>query len=192
MTEKDLSYGEDPHAKRTIRRWTDGRRSITLTRTVHRSADVPCSTSVDDAGRVEGLAKGDGMTGYAYQALREAIYGPHADRLLLVRYESLTANPLGTLASIYNFLDEPLFAHTPDHIEPAYDMIEFDMRLGTPGLHHVRSAVRVENRPRVLPLRDATMHRCRRALERYRKMPYQTEHAGPPRADRRQAAAHPD
>jgi sulfotransferase len=101
--------------------------------------------------RVEGLAKGDGMTGYAYQALREAIYGPHADRLLLVRYETLTANPLGTLASIYNFLDEPLFAHTPDHIEPAYDMIEFDMRLGTPGLHRVRSAVRGEKRPRVLP-----------------------------------------
>ena len=101
--------------------------------------------------RVEALAKGDGMTGYAYQALREGIYGPHADRLLLVRYESLTANPLGTLAAIYDFLGEEWFAHDPEHIEPAYDMIDFDMRLGTPGLHHVRSAVRVEKRAPVLP-----------------------------------------
>ena len=101
--------------------------------------------------RVEGLSKGDGMAGFAWNALREAVYGPHADRLLLVRYESLTANPLGTLAAIYHFIGEPMFAHDPEHIEPAYDMIEFDMRLGTPGLHHVRSAVRPETRASILP-----------------------------------------
>ena len=104
-----------------------------------------------DAVRVEGLAKGDGMAGFAWNALREAVFGPQADRLLLVRYESLTANPLGTLASIYSFIGETLFAHDPEHIEPAYDMIEFDTRLGTPGLHHVRPAVRPETRTTVLP-----------------------------------------
>ena len=76
--------------------------------------------------RVEGLSKGDGMVGFAWNAPREAVYGPQADRLLLVRYESLTANPLGTLAAIYDAIGEPLFAHDPVHIEPAYDMIEFD------------------------------------------------------------------
>jgi len=101
--------------------------------------------------RVEGLSKGDGMAGYAWNALREAVFGPQSDRLLLVRYESLTTNPLGTLAAIYNAIGEPLFAHDPEHIEPAYDMVEFDIRLGTPGLHHVRSAVRAETRPTVLP-----------------------------------------
>ena len=101
--------------------------------------------------RVEGLSKGDGMTGYAWNALREAIYGPQADRLILVRYESLTTNPLGTLAAIYEAIGEKLFAHDPNHIEPSYDMIEFDVRLGTPGLHHVRSAVRPEKRSTVLP-----------------------------------------
>jgi sulfotransferase len=30
-------------------------------------------------------------------------------------------------------------------------MIEFDIRIGTPGLHHVRSAVRAEARSTVLP-----------------------------------------
>lgn len=101
--------------------------------------------------RVEALSKGDGMAGYAYQALREAVFGPHADRLLLVRYESLTANPLGTLSALYDFIGEAPFAHDPNHIEPAYDMIDFDMRLGTPGLHHVRSSVRMEKRTRALP-----------------------------------------
>jgi sulfotransferase len=101
--------------------------------------------------RVEGLGSPAGMVGFAYNALREAVYGGYGDRLLLVRYESLTTNPLGTLAAIYNFIGEPLFAHDPEHIEPCYDMVEFDIRLGTPGLHDVRSAVRARVRPTVLP-----------------------------------------
>jgi sulfotransferase len=101
--------------------------------------------------RVEGLAGPTGMVGFALNALREAVYGEHGDRLLLVRYESLVANPLGTLAAIYDFIGEPLFTHDPEHIEPCWDMIEFDLRLGTPGLHDVRSAVQAHLRPTVLP-----------------------------------------
>ena len=101
--------------------------------------------------RVEGLSKGDGMAGYAWNALREGVYGPQADRLVLVRYESLTTNPLGTLAAIYDAIGEKLFAHDPEHIEPASDMVGFDVRLGTPGLHNVRPCVRFEERPTVLP-----------------------------------------
>lgn len=101
--------------------------------------------------RVEGLGKGDGMAGFAWNALREAIFGPQSDRLLLVRYETLTTNPLSALAAVYDHIGEPLFAHDPCNIEPAYDMIEFDLRIGTPGLHHVGRAVRPAERPTVLP-----------------------------------------
>ncbi len=101
--------------------------------------------------RVEGLSKGDGMAGYAWNALREGVYGPQADRLVLVRYESLTADPLGTMAAIYEAIGEQPFAHDPEHIEPVPEMIEFDARLGTPGLHDVRSSVRFVKRPTVLP-----------------------------------------
>jgi sulfotransferase len=101
--------------------------------------------------RAEGLSKGDGMVGFAWNALREAVYGAQPERLILVRYETLTTNPLGTLAAIYEAIGETLFAHDPAHIEPAYDMIDFDVRLGTPGLHHVRSVVHAETRPTVLP-----------------------------------------
>jgi sulfotransferase len=68
-----------------------------------------------------------------------------------VRYESLVGNPLGTLAAIYGFIDEKLHPHDPLHIEPCYDMIEFDQRLGTPGLHDVGRAVKARDRKPALP-----------------------------------------
>ena len=74
--------------------------------------------------RVEGLASAGGMFGFAYNALREAVYGEQSDRLLIVRYESMVGNPLGTLAAIYGFIGEELHPHDPKHIEPCYDMIE--------------------------------------------------------------------
>jgi sulfotransferase len=63
----------------------------------------------------------------------------------------LTTNPLGTLAPVHGFIGEDLFAHDPGHIEPNYDAIEFDARLGTPGLHDVGSAVRALPRTTILP-----------------------------------------
>jgi len=65
------------------------------------------------------------------------VYDEHADHPLLVRYETLTANPLGTLAAIYDFIGEPLFTHDTEHIEPDYEAMEFDIRLRTPGLQAV-------------------------------------------------------
>ena len=58
------------------------------------------------------------MYGFALNALREAAYGLQWDRLLLVRYERLAANPLGALAAIYDFVGEDLYPHDPRHIEP--------------------------------------------------------------------------
>ena len=101
--------------------------------------------------RAEGLSGGAGMLGFSLNALREAVYGEHCDRLLLVRYETLTANPLGTLAAIYGFIGEPLFRHDPEHVEPDYAAMEFDVRIGAPGLHEVGAAVRTVSRPTILP-----------------------------------------
>ena len=101
--------------------------------------------------RVEGLASAAGMFGFAYNALREAVYGEQSDRLLIMRYESLVANPLGTLAAVYGFIGEDLHPHDPRNIEPCYDMIEFDLRLGTPGLHDVGRSVEARERKQILP-----------------------------------------
>jgi sulfotransferase len=91
------------------------------------------------------------MHGFALNALREPVYGQQADRLLLVRYESLIANPIGTLAAIYGFIGEDIYPHDPKHIEPCYDMIEFDLRLGTPGLRDLGRSVEARERPTILP-----------------------------------------
>jgi sulfotransferase len=77
------------------------------------------------------------LFGFSFNALREAVYGPHSDRLILVRYQSLTSNPLGTLAAIYGFIGEDLHPHDPKNIEPCYDVIEFDQGLGALGLHQL-------------------------------------------------------
>ena len=101
--------------------------------------------------RAEGLASNNGMVGFALHGLREAVFGEQADRLLLVRYESLTADPLNTLRQIYLFLDEPVFPHDPNNIQPCPAVEEFDARLGTPGLHSVGGVVHKNQRRSILP-----------------------------------------
>ena len=91
------------------------------------------------------------MVGFALHALREAVFGEQADRLLLLRYETLTADPLSALARIYEFIGEPLYAHDRDQIQPCAEAIEFDKRLGTPGLHSVGSSVIQIQRRSILP-----------------------------------------
>ncbi|MFC5437933.1 sulfotransferase family protein [Rhodanobacter umsongensis] len=99
--------------------------------------------------RANALAGADGLLGYAYDALKEACYGAHADRLLLVQYETLTAEPDRTLAAIYDFLGEPVFQH--DFQRVSYDARAFDAKAGTPGLHDVRPKVAPIERSTLLP-----------------------------------------
>ena len=60
-----------------------------------------------------------------------------------MRFESLTADPVGTLKAIRDFVGEPLFdGHDPTTMEQHFDALEFDARMGAPGLHAVGSRVR--------------------------------------------------
>lgn len=101
--------------------------------------------------RVEGLASNNGMVGFSLHALREAVFSKQADRLLLLRYETLTADPLSALAKIYEFIGEAPYTHDRDHIEPCQEAVEFDKRLGTHGLHSVGSSVCQIQRQTILP-----------------------------------------
>lgn len=99
--------------------------------------------------RVEGLSSGTGMVGFAWNALREAFFGEQADRMMLLRYETLTSEPARALAAVYEFVGEPWFEHDFEHIE--FDAAEFDARVGTPGLHKVGPRVRATERSTILP-----------------------------------------
>jgi sulfotransferase len=99
--------------------------------------------------RADALTGPGGMVGFPYNALKEAFYGEHAERLLLVTYDSLTRRPGKALAAIYDFIGEKPYEHDFDNVE--YDADDFDARLGTPGLHRVAKKVEYIERPSVLP-----------------------------------------
>jgi sulfotransferase len=99
--------------------------------------------------RTSRLAGSDGVVGYSLDALREAFFGPHADRLLLIDYEALVRNPEFTLRALYEFVDQPWFKHDFNSLD--YQAQEFDLALGTPNLHTVRSRVEWIERNSVLP-----------------------------------------
>lgn len=100
--------------------------------------------------RAEGVAKADGMVGYAFNALKEAYYGDYASgRLMLLQYETLVSDPQKAIAAVYQFIGEAPFEHDFEHIE--FDASDFDRKAGTPGLHHVRPQVAHQERASVLP-----------------------------------------
>ena len=99
--------------------------------------------------RVDALTKNDRFVGFAWSALKEAVYGEHADSLLLVDFDLLTAAPAKVLDLIYDFLGEPRFAHDFEAVE--FDAPAFDQNLGLPGLHRVRPKVAPVQRLSILP-----------------------------------------
>lgn len=100
--------------------------------------------------RADGVAGGDGMVGYAYNALKEAYFGEYAaNRLMLVQYESLVKDPQKVLAAVYEFIGEPQFKHDFENIQ--FDASDFDKKAGTPGLHEVRGRVAPNERKTILP-----------------------------------------
>lgn len=99
--------------------------------------------------RSEAVANADGMVGFAYNALKEAYYSEDSPSLLLLQYETLSTSPASAMAAIYDFIGEPAFAHDFDNV--SFNADEFDVRIGTPGLHEVRRKVAPDERMSILP-----------------------------------------
>jgi sulfotransferase len=99
--------------------------------------------------RCDGLNAPGGMVGFAWNAMREAFFSEQSSRLMLLQYETLTANPKRAMAAVYDFIGEVEFAHDFDNV--CYDAAEFDARIGMPGLHRVGKSVRVAERKTILP-----------------------------------------
>jgi sulfotransferase len=117
--------------------------------------------------RLDSLAQPDNMVGYPWAALREAFYGDHAGSLLLVDYDLLAKAPAKVLPLIYDFLGEPQFEHDFDNVE--YDAEDFDLQLGVPGLHRVKSQVKFTPRRAVIPAD---------LFEKFNKMSFWNDTAG--------------
>jgi sulfotransferase len=99
--------------------------------------------------RTDALASANRLVGFSYQALREACWSDHADRLVIVDYDMLTLRPRDVLKLIYEFIDEPWFEHDFEQVEYAAE--KFDTALGLANLHTVLPKVEAKSRRTILP-----------------------------------------
>lgn len=100
--------------------------------------------------RVESLMQNESLVGRAWNGLKEAFYGEHAQSLLVVDYELLTKAPEKVIPLIYDFIEEPYFEnHDFENLQ--FDAPDFDEALGVEGLHKIRPKVEFIPRQTILP-----------------------------------------
>ncbi|MBC7740205.1 MAG: sulfotransferase [Candidatus Saccharibacteria bacterium] len=99
--------------------------------------------------RADGLMDKQRLLGSAYQALREAYHGADAGAMLLLDYDTFVRHPQDAMTLIYQFLEEPAFAHDFDQV--TYQAEAFDTQLLAKGLHDVTGRVKPRPRPTILP-----------------------------------------
>ena len=114
------------------------------------SAIYGFDTSGTVYSRTWGIADGNGVVGYALNAMREAMASEHQENILIVDYEFLCKDPELTIDRIYDFIGEEKFKHDFNNVE--YSAGEFDRQLGAPGLHDVKGMVEWRPRQSILPL----------------------------------------
>jgi sulfotransferase len=99
--------------------------------------------------RVETLMNAEGFVGRAWSGLREAWFGPLAERLIVVSYQRLAGEPEQTLRRLYQELGEPYFHHNFENVEHAEP--DYDAALGMPGLHAVGKRVEFRKQTPTIP-----------------------------------------
>lgn len=99
--------------------------------------------------RAASLMADNGIVKLPYDSLKSAITGQHSSMLMLIEYDVLTKNPEGMMRSIYNFIDQPYFAHDFNNVETAFD--EYDKNIRMKGLHTTRKSVEYKPKAYTLP-----------------------------------------
>jgi sulfotransferase len=98
--------------------------------------------------RVDDLMKEDGVVGFPYIGVKQAITGPDQPLLFILEYEQLCKNPKDTIRALYNFIGEQWFDHDFDNVEASWG--EYDSEIGIE-LHSVRKRVEYRERKFILP-----------------------------------------
>lgn len=98
--------------------------------------------------RIESLMKEDGVVGFPYVGIKQAITGPDQSLLFLLEYDQLCKDPVNTIRALYNFIEEPFFEHDFNNVEASWD--EYDAEIGIK-LHEVRKKVEYRERKFILP-----------------------------------------
>lgn len=101
--------------------------------------------------RVRLLMQPGGLVGYALNAVRDAYYGPHRDRLVLVEYSELASHPRAVIKRLEEELHLVPFDYDFGAIEQLPGAGAFDAHLGLPGLHTLKAKVEYKPDNSILP-----------------------------------------
>jgi sulfotransferase len=100
--------------------------------------------------RIETLMNSEnGLVGQAWSCLREAWFGQHAGKLIVINYDSLVVTPRPVLQRLYQELGEVWHEHEFENLR--YDEPEYDVLLGMPGMHKVEARVERQHRESCIP-----------------------------------------
>ena len=116
---------------------------------LHISTVYPAHVDLNVYTRTQSIMEDGGVIGSPLQALKTAYCSEFRDKLFFIEYDQMCANPHGMMKAIYNFLEQPPFAHDFNNIEDAYD--EYDAALNMPKLHHVRKKLAPQKKLITLP-----------------------------------------
>jgi sulfotransferase len=103
------------------------------------------STVYDHA---DDLMKSDGIVGFPYIGIKQAITGNERNNLFIIEYEELCKNPEGMMRAVYNFIGEEYFEHDYNNVEASWD--EYDEEIGV-DLHKVRKKIEFIPRQMIIP-----------------------------------------
>jgi sulfotransferase len=92
--------------------------------------------------------KEDGVVGFPYVGIKQAITGPEQNMLFLLEYDMLCQKPKEMMRAVYKFIDEPYYEHDFDNVAASWD--EYDAEIGIK-LHDVRKKVEYRERKSILP-----------------------------------------
>lgn len=115
----------------------------------------PLTTSTISAGtigtvysRCESLMANEGIVGFPYLGIKQAITSNEKHKLFLIEYDKLCKNPDTILKGLYAFIGEPFFNHDFNNVEGSWE--EYDSEIGI-SLHSVRKQVLYKPRESIIP-----------------------------------------
>lgn len=91
-------------------------------------------------GRINNWTSQNGLVGGTFNNIQDACARGHKDKIYLVDYDKLTANPEAMMKNVYKFLDKPYYEHDFNNI-PQYTE-ENDTAHGFTDLHTIRPIVK--------------------------------------------------
>lgn len=94
-------------------------------------------------------AGGSGLVGMAILNTKQALYSTEQQKICVIEYDTLCTYPDLVMRKLYEFLDEPPFAHNFQDVSANYD--EYDRALNMKDLHKVRPQVSLIKRTPILP-----------------------------------------